>query len=532
MNEANMKSMQTQIDMVKNELRNEMKSSIQTSLSNQTNEIKNMMASLLQMNTASGSGSLPSNTIPNPKGELKVITTRSGLVIDGPTVPTPSRSINLEEDERVEETFTDPDIAEYSIKVPPPPAQKYKPPSQRELVVHQRDPPLLSNKEKLQEFANTPLNENCSVVILKKLPEKLEDPGKFLISCGFSELKCKALANLGASINLMPLSVWKKLGLPELIPTCMTLELANRAICTPAGITRDVFIPVGKFTFPANFVIVDYESDPIVPIILGRPFLRIAHALIDVHGKEMILRDGDERLTLNMRHDTSSYSNQPQKESINLNNVFNNSSEDLPEDLFPYQPSGNPTFSLHPELTSSKVNNDIFDSDGCNVLSEKLLDLDSIKDLHPPLHDSQLSGSTTYPLLEEFADELPLEYDDNLQFDIEEVPTSKMLLPFLSENEEKVFKPGMHTSEKVHSYFIPKLSHQGYKVFKINQIFQMMKIFLFYCGKDTHILAVPHHHFYPLDQFNIPGNVKTLAKGFCTQVFISSASYWESHIQI
>nr|GEY94939.1 reverse transcriptase domain-containing protein [Tanacetum cinerariifolium] len=142
---------------------------------------------------------------------------------------------------------------------------------------------LLSNKEKPKELANTPLNENCSAVILKKLLEKLGDPGKFLISCGFSELKCKALANLGASINLMPLSVWKKLGLPELISTRMTLELANRVICTPTGIARDVFVSVGKFTFPADFVIVDYESDPKVPLILGRPFLRTARALIDVH---------------------------------------------------------------------------------------------------------------------------------------------------------------------------------------------------------------------------------------------------------
>nr|GFC72789.1 reverse transcriptase domain-containing protein [Tanacetum cinerariifolium] len=170
---------------------------------------------------------------------------------------------------------------------------------------------LLSNKEKLQELANTPLNENCSAVILKKLPEKLGDPGKFLIPCGFSELKCKALADLGA--NLMPLSVWKKLGLPDLIPTRMTLKLANHAICTPDGITRDVFVPVGKFIFPADFVVVDYESDPRVPLILGRPLLITARALIDVHDEEMILRDGDERLTLNMKRDTASYSNHPHR---------------------------------------------------------------------------------------------------------------------------------------------------------------------------------------------------------------------------
>nr|GFA55418.1 reverse transcriptase domain-containing protein [Tanacetum cinerariifolium] len=207
---------------------------------------------------------------------------------------------------------------------------------------------LLSNKDKLQELENTPLNENFSAVILKKLPEKLGNLGKFLISCGFSELKCKSLADLGASINLMPLSIWKKLGLTELISTRMTLELANRAICTPAGITRDVFVPVGKFTFLADFVIIDYEID--------------------------------------------------------------------------LRPSGNPTFSSHPKLTLPEVNYDTFDSEGCNVLPKKLLEIDSTKDLHPPLHVNPLSGSTTYsssPLLEELADELalitfPPEYNDDL----------------------------------------------------------------------------------------------------------------------
>nr|GEV92791.1 reverse transcriptase domain-containing protein [Tanacetum cinerariifolium] len=175
----------------------------------------------------------------------------------------------------------------------------------------------------------------------------------------------------------------------------MTLELANCAICTPAGIARDVFVLVGKFTFPADFVIVDYESDPRVTLILGRPLLRTTRALIDVHDEEMILRNGDEILTLNMKHDTTSYSNHPQKESVNLINIFNVSSEDFLE--------------------------------GCNVLSEKLPDINSINDIHPHFDDYPLSGSTTYSsnsLLEEFTDELalityPLDYDDNLQFDIE-----------------------------------------------------------------------------------------------------------------
>ncbi|GKA02127.1 reverse transcriptase domain-containing protein [Tanacetum coccineum] len=175
----------------------------------------------------------------------------------------------------------------------------------------------------------------------------------------------------------------------------MTLELANRKICTSVGIARDVFVPVGKFTFPANFVIVDYEIDPRVPLILGRPFLQTARALIDVHGEEMILRDGNERLTLNMRHDTSSYSNEPHQESSNMIDVYNVSHEEILKDLFATNhPSGNPTspFSSYPDLTSPEVNDDIFDPE--EDIIENLINLDKTKDL-PPYHDNQLSGNPT-----------------------------------------------------------------------------------------------------------------------------------------
>nr|GEX29262.1 hypothetical protein [Tanacetum cinerariifolium] len=427
MNEINMKAMQTQINNVKNELRNEMKTSIQASLANQTNDLKNMMASFFQMNTASTSSSrpLPSNTIANPKGKLKAITTRSGLVLDGPSVPMPPPFINTKEDERLEETLTDPELDEFTIK-------------QLHINITLADAlilflkyqkmlkALLSNKEKLLELANTPLNENCSAVILKKLHEKLGDLRKFLIPCGFSDLKCKALADLGASINLMPLSMCKKLGLPELISTRMILELANRAICIPTRIARDVFVLVGKFTFPADFFIVDYESDPRVPIILGRPFLRTARALIDVHREEMILCDDDERLTLNMRHDTSSYSKQPQKESINMINMYDDSCVDFLEDLFATNHlSGNPTFSSHIDLASLEVKDDIFESEGDMVLIEKLINLDSTKDLPPhninPLSGNTISSSPNH-LLEEFVDELAhITFppgNDDLPFDI------------------------------------------------------------------------------------------------------------------
>nr|GFC36407.1 reverse transcriptase domain-containing protein [Tanacetum cinerariifolium] len=105
---------------------------------------------------------------------------------------------------------------------------------------------LLNNKEKLFDLATTPVNENCLVVILKKLPEKLGDRGKFLIPCEFPKLdECLALADMCASINLMPLSIWRKLYFPELTSTQMVLELADRSTTRPAGIAEDVFVARG-----------------------------------------------------------------------------------------------------------------------------------------------------------------------------------------------------------------------------------------------------------------------------------------------
>ncbi|GJX95699.1 reverse transcriptase domain-containing protein [Tanacetum coccineum] len=101
---------------------------------------------------------------------------------------------------------------------------------------------------------------------------------------------CHALADLGASINLMPLSIWKKLSLPELTPTRMTLELADRSITHPKGLAEDVYVKVGKFHFPTDFVVVDFKANPRVPLILGRSFLRTGRALIDVYGEEITLR--------------------------------------------------------------------------------------------------------------------------------------------------------------------------------------------------------------------------------------------------
>nr|GEZ30322.1 reverse transcriptase domain-containing protein [Tanacetum cinerariifolium] len=164
---------------------------------------------------------------------------------------------------------------------------------------------LLTNKDKLFELAKIPLNENCSVMLLKKLPEKLGDLGKFLIPCDFLGMDvCHALADLGASINLMPPSIWKKLSLPELTPTRMTLELADRSITRPKGVAEDVFVKVRKFYFPIDFVVVDFEADPRVPLILGRSFLRTGRALIDVYREEITLRVNDKAVTFNLNPTT------------------------------------------------------------------------------------------------------------------------------------------------------------------------------------------------------------------------------------
>nr|GEV50271.1 reverse transcriptase domain-containing protein [Tanacetum cinerariifolium] len=157
---------------------------------------------------------------------------------------------------------------------------------------------LLTNKDKLFELEKVPLNENCSAMLLKKLPENLGDPDKFLIPYDIPGIDvCHALADLGASINLMSLSIWKKLSIQELTPTRMTLELADRSITRPKGVAEDGFVKVEKFYFPTDFMVVDFEADPRVPLILGRSFLRTDRALIDVYGEEITLRENDESVT-------------------------------------------------------------------------------------------------------------------------------------------------------------------------------------------------------------------------------------------
>nr|GEU85478.1 reverse transcriptase domain-containing protein [Tanacetum cinerariifolium] len=208
----------------------------------------------------------------------------SGMSYKEPPIPAPG----VEQQEPTEET-TDTEL---------PSTEDIQPPSVQ--VEVQEDKPIEEpSVDKLIELTKTPLNENCSVVVLKKLPEKLGDPRRFIIPCDFLEFdNCLALADLGASINLMPLPIWKKLKLPTLNDTKMVLELADRTISKPTGVAENVFVKVDKFYFPADCVVLDFIADLRISLILGRPFLSTAHAIINVHEREISIRHDQQSLTI------------------------------------------------------------------------------------------------------------------------------------------------------------------------------------------------------------------------------------------
>nr|GEZ49279.1 reverse transcriptase domain-containing protein [Tanacetum cinerariifolium] len=295
-NKTLIRNMQNQINVLRGDF-NKQEENLRRNLNN---DMRNILGSFFQ-NQASTLGTLSSNTVPNLKGsiahiqppvvpisipELDVLETQPK-----PNIPYPSRlndqKLREKATNQMEKFFQifhdlhfDISFAD-ALLLMPKFASTIK--------------SLLTNKDKLFELENVSLNENCSAIIHKKLPIKLRDPGKFLILCDFLGIDvCHALADLGASINLMPLSIWKKLSLPELTPTRMTLELADRSITRPKGVAEDVFVKVGKFHFPTNFVVVDFEAGLRVLLNLGISFLRTGRALIDVYGEEITLRVNDE----------------------------------------------------------------------------------------------------------------------------------------------------------------------------------------------------------------------------------------------
>ncbi|GKA84980.1 reverse transcriptase domain-containing protein [Tanacetum coccineum] len=400
-----------------------------------------MLSKFVTSNTASTSGTLPSNTVTNPKEDLKGITTRSGVAYKGPTIHTTSAPKVVEREPEVikdmmlptnngstedvqplvvpivhHESISEPVNALVSASRPnqkasiPFPSRRNDE-RRREKANDQiekfyeifRDlsfeisftdalmlmpkfastlKTLIGNKENLSEMARTPLNENCSAVLLNKLPKKLGDPGRFLILCEFFGINtCNALADLGASINLMPYSVWRNLSLPELTPTCVTLELADRSISEPIDIVEEVYVTVGRFQFPADFVVVDFEPNPQVPLILGRSFLKTSRALIDVYEGEITLRVGKEAITFNLDQ-TSRYTTNYNHMTANRIDVMNALIFSLYEEK-----KKKPTLFLAREDDPTHMNliQTYYDPDGDILLLEAILNSDP----SPPLPNQE-----------------------------------------------------------------------------------------------------------------------------------------------
>nr|GFB42718.1 reverse transcriptase domain-containing protein [Tanacetum cinerariifolium] len=234
---------------------------------------------------------------------------------------------------------------------------------------------------------------------------KLGDPGKFLIPCEFFGMdECLALADLGASVNLMPLSVWEGLSLPELTPTSMTLKLADCLVSKPIGITKYVSFKVGFFHFPSDFVVVDFEPDPRVPLILKRCFLKTSRALIDVHKGELTLRIGNEAITYNLDQ-TVRYSANYNQMTANKIDVVESACEEYSQE------EADAFLGLEDDPDSPKVNPFYYDPEGDILLLEAILNSEP----SPPLPNQEQN-------LPSFKEELKAYEAQTIKSSIDEPP--------------------------------------------------------------------------------------------------------------
>nr|GEV60960.1 reverse transcriptase domain-containing protein [Tanacetum cinerariifolium] len=226
--------------------------------------------------------------------------------------------------------------------------------------------------------------------------------------------ECLALADLGTSINLMPLSVWEGLSLPDVTPTCMTLELADRLVSKPIGITKDVSFKVRVFHFPADFVVVVFESDPRVPLILGRCFLKTNRALIDVHKVELTLPCEEySQEVLGFSNVTASGTPTPHNDPI----VSATSPTLTPfgdSDFLPFE-EADAFLGQEDDHDSSKINSFYYDPEGDILLLEAILNSEP----SPPLHNQEQN-------LPSFKEELKAYEAQTVKLSVDEPPEVKL----------------------------------------------------------------------------------------------------------
>ncbi|GJV66508.1 reverse transcriptase domain-containing protein [Tanacetum coccineum] len=386
-NETSMRAMQNQINNMTTELRNE----FQAIMLQQNNKLENMLSNYFQMNKPSGSGSgpLPNNTVNNPKGDLKAITTRSGVSYDGPPIPPPfSPSPKVVE----REPEVTKDLVQSSAeKVQPPDVQPQAPTSES---IDTRKPkqnipyPSRHNNKKLRErddhqmkkflqiFRSLHFNLSFSDALLY-MP-KFASTFKNLLS---NKEKLFEVANTPHQLDASP--IWRKLSLSKLNPTQMILELADSSTSRPT----EFFVRT-----------VDYDVDPRTPLILRRPFLRMARALIDVYGEELTLRVGDEALTFKVGN-TSKFSYND-AESINRIDVIDIACEEYSQEVLGFSgnsESGNPTPISEPIIAKSPPSLTLFEG-GDFILEE--IEANLASDSVPPGIDSDTF--TSVPEFETF----------------------------------------------------------------------------------------------------------------------------------
>nr|GEV66492.1 reverse transcriptase domain-containing protein [Tanacetum cinerariifolium] len=306
--------------------------------------LTDMLSKFVSSNTASssGSGTLSSYTITNPKEDLKGITTLSGVAYQGPTIPTPFKVVKQGTEVTKDQVQTPSSQSTASVQpsvIQPETQTLVSEPvvAPVSVLMPNLKPsipyPLRRDNERRRDQANEQIKKFYK--IFKDMSFEISFTDALILMPKFaSTLKalignkeklrmdeCLALADLDASINLMPLSVREGISLPELTPTCMTLELADRLVSKPIGIAKDVSVKVGVFHFSADFVVVDFGPDPRVPLILERCFLKNDRALIDVHKGELTLRIKNEAITYSLDQ-TVIYSTKYNQMTANKINVI------------------------------------------------------------------------------------------------------------------------------------------------------------------------------------------------------------------
>ncbi|KAA3460524.1 retrotransposon gag protein [Gossypium australe] len=344
-------------------------------IKSQVGELTKSIGQLAKLMSERPQGRLPSNTEINPKEQIQAITAHDSIGLDEPN----SIQGNGVEEGNVEVTQEKPKlvIKEYQPHIPYPKAMKrddteeqfskflkllkklhinlpllealFQIPDSRKFLKQ-----LLKNKRKLDKEPHVELNAVCSAMLQNRLPRKLKDPGSFTIPCLIGRLTVdNALADLGASINVIPYKMFKQLGLGKPKQTRMSIPLVDKTVKIPRGIIEDVLVKIDKFIFPVDFVVLDMDEDNSIPLILGRPFLATGRTKIDIDAGEIILCVGEETVTLQALDSARTSSNQGENVNFIDNHSVNPSFQETPQGYKPepyHEPHAN-TERLHKELS-------------------------------------------------------------------------------------------------------------------------------------------------------------------------------------